>query len=43
VKALLENVNSWAFQKPVDSRKVPDYYNIIKEPMGKGFAHFIHF
>jgi len=26
-------VNSWPFQKPVDPKKVPDYYGIIKEPM----------
>jgi histone acetyltransferase len=26
-------VNSWPFQKAVDPKKVPDYYQIIKEPM----------
>lgn len=35
LKALFEHVNSWPFQKAVDAKKVPDYYNIIKEPMGK--------
>lgn len=35
LRALCEHPNSWPFQKPVDAKKVPDYYNIIKEPMGK--------
>ena len=26
---------SWPFLNPVDPREVPDYYNIVSEPMGK--------
>jgi len=25
---------SWPFQKPVDVKDVPNYYKIIKDPMG---------
>ena len=24
----------WPFREPVDARDVPDYYDIIKDPMG---------
>jgi histone acetyltransferase len=27
--------NSWPFHNPVDVKDVPDYYDVIKEPMGK--------
>ena len=30
---MLDHEASWPFRKPVDAKKVPDYYNIIKEPM----------
>jgi len=26
---------SWPFQKPVDVKDVPNYYKIIRDPMGK--------
>jgi hypothetical protein len=26
---------AWPFQKPVDIKDVPNYYTIIKDPMGK--------
>lgn len=26
---------AWPFQKPVDRKEVPDYYDHIKYPMGK--------
>lgn len=29
------NKNAWPFIDPVDANEVPDYYNVIKEPMGK--------
>jgi len=25
---------SWAFLQPVNAEEVPDYYDVIKEPMG---------
>jgi hypothetical protein len=31
---MFDHEASWPFKKAVDSRKVPDYYNIIKDPMG---------
>lgn len=27
--------SAWPFIDPVDASEVPDYYNVIKEPMGK--------
>lgn len=29
----MEHENSWPFRKPVDQKKVPDYYDVIKNPM----------
>ena len=26
---------AWPFLEPVDPDEVPDYYNVIKEPMGE--------
>lgn len=26
---------SWPFQDPVDPMEVPDYYRVVKEPMGQ--------
>lgn len=34
-----DHVDAWPFKEPVDARDVPDYYEIIKDPMGKKF-HF---
>ncbi|GAA0152350.1 hypothetical protein LIER_10854 [Lithospermum erythrorhizon] len=33
VKALHDHPDSWPFKEPVDARDVPDYYDIIKDPM----------
>lgn len=33
LKIVHRNDNSWPFREPVDPKKVPDYYDIIKEPM----------
>ena len=33
MKGLNEHPSSWPFRKPVNIRKVPDYLNVIKEPM----------
>lgn len=30
-----DHVDAWPFKEPVDSRDVPDYYEIIKDPVGK--------
>lgn len=30
---IYDHDNSWPFRKPVDIKKVPDYYDIIKDPM----------
>lgn len=30
-----DHVDAWPFKEPVDARDVPDYYDIIKDPMGK--------
>lgn len=32
-----DNLDAWPFKEPVDARDVPDYYDIIKDPMGKIF------
>lgn len=32
-----DHVDAWPFKEPVDARDVPDYYDIIKDPMGKKF------
>lgn len=33
IKAMHEHADAWPFKEPVDSRDVPDYYDIIKDPM----------
>lgn len=30
-----DHVDAWPFKEPVDARDVPDYYEIIKDPVGK--------
>lgn len=35
ITKIKNNKNAWPFLKPVDEKEVPDYYNVIKEPMGK--------
>lgn len=27
--------SAWPFMEPVDPEEAPDYYNVVKEPMGK--------
>lgn len=31
---MLDHPDAWPFKEPVDARDVPDYYEIIKDPMG---------
>lgn len=33
-----EHANAWPFMDPVDPEEAPDYYKVIKEPMGKRTA-----
>lgn len=33
--SLTEHRTSWPFREPVDADKYPNYYAIVKEPMGK--------
>lgn len=38
-----DHPDAWPFKEPVDARDVPDYYDIIKDPMGKNyFVDVIH-
>jgi hypothetical protein len=34
---------AWPFQKPVDIKDVPNYYTIIKDPMGKTKTKILNF
>lgn len=33
LRGVLEHQDSWPFKEPVDARDVPDYYDIIKDPI----------
>ncbi|XP_031372980.1 histone acetyltransferase GCN5 isoform X2 [Punica granatum] len=33
LKSMHDHVDAWPFREPVDRRDVPDYYDIIKDPM----------
>ncbi|KAB2602006.1 histone acetyltransferase GCN5 [Pyrus ussuriensis x Pyrus communis] len=33
LKSMHEHADAWPFKEPVDARDVPDYYDIIKDPM----------
>lgn len=33
LKIMLDHPDAWPFKEPVDARDVPDYYEIIKDPM----------
>ncbi|KAL0458247.1 UNVERIFIED_CONTAM: Histone acetyltransferase GCN5 [Sesamum latifolium] len=37
IKAMNDHPDAWPFKEPVDARDVPDYYDIIKDPM----AHMV--
>lgn len=33
LKVVAEHADAWPFKEPVDAREVPDYYDIIKDPI----------
>ncbi|KAF5738880.1 HISTONE ACETYLTRANSFERASE 1 family protein [Tripterygium wilfordii] len=33
LKAMFDHADAWPFKEPVDARDVPDYYDIIKDPV----------
>ena len=35
VQLMNEHTDAWPFKEPVDARAVPDYYDIIKDPVGR--------
>lgn len=35
LQMMSEHPDAWPFREPVDARDVPDYYDVIKDPMGK--------
>ncbi len=37
---LIRHPRSWPFRTPVDGNEVPDYYEVIKHPMGICFLGF---
>ena len=39
ITELIAHPRAWPFLKPVNEKEVPDYYQIIKHPMGKS-SHF---
>lgn len=38
-QALSDHPDAWPFKDPVDARDVPDYYDIIKDPIGMCLVH----
>jgi hypothetical protein len=38
-----EHPDAWPFKEPVDSRDVPDYYDIIKDPIGEFKIQMLQF
>lgn len=42
LQAMNEHPDAWPFREPVNPRDVPDYYEIIKDPMGKGIIWVCH-
>jgi len=38
-----DHADAWPFKEPVDARDVPDYYDIIKDPMGKKDLYIKYF
>lgn len=40
-QSMHDHVDAWPFKEPVDARDVPDYYDIIKDPMGNNYHIYI--
>lgn len=41
-QSMLDHIDAWPFKEPVDARDVPDYYEIIKDPMGKNDPYILY-
>lgn len=39
MQSMHDHSDAWPFKEPVDARDAPDYYDIIKDPMGKKFDY----
>lgn len=37
-----DHADAWPFKEPVDSLDVPDYYDIIKDPIGKEILFIVY-
>lgn len=42
MQAVTEHADAWPFKEPVDAREVPDYYDIIKDPIGTKITALLH-
>ncbi len=42
VEEMQNYTHAWPFLEPVNADEVADYYEIIKEPMGKRILLFMH-
>lgn len=38
-----DHPDAWPFKDPVDAREVPDYYDIIRDPMGNNYHNVLSY
>jgi len=38
IKQIQGHKSAWPFMEPVDPNEAPDYYKVIKQPIGKVFS-----